>query len=45
VSEQAILRQAIPLREGRSLATIVGPWPMLLLSLAVLGRRFRPRST
>jgi apolipoprotein N-acyltransferase len=45
VSEQAILRQAIPLREGRSLATIVGPWPMLLLSLAVLGRRFRPRAT
>ena len=47
VSEQAILRQAVPLREGRTLATVVGPWPMLLFSLAVLGRsrRIRPRST
>ena len=47
VSEQAILRQAVPLREGRTLATIVGPWPMLLLAVAVLGRSRRqvtPRS-
>jgi len=41
VSEQAILRQSVPLREGRTLATIVGPWPMLLLSLAVVGRSRR----
>jgi apolipoprotein N-acyltransferase len=41
VSESAILRQAVPLREGRTLATVVGPWPMLFLSLVVLGRAHR----
>ncbi|MEZ5246423.1 MAG: apolipoprotein N-acyltransferase [Acidimicrobiales bacterium] len=47
VSEQAILRQAVPLREGRTLATIAGPWPMLLVCLTVIGRsrrRVTPRS-
>ena len=43
VSEQAILRQAVPLRTGRTLATIVGPWPMLLLSLALVGQSRRGR--
>ena len=47
VGEPAILRQAVPLREGRTLATVAGPWPMLLLSLAVVwrSRRVTPRST
>ena len=36
VSEQALLRQAVPLREGRTLATVVGPWPMLALALLTL---------
>ncbi|GJM37386.1 MAG: apolipoprotein N-acyltransferase [Acidimicrobiales bacterium] len=45
VSEQAVLFDTIELREGRTLATVVGPWPMLLLALAALGRaRIRLRS-
>lgn len=46
ISEQAILRQAVPLREGRTLATIAGPWPMLLFAVVVMGRsrRLTPRS-
>ncbi len=39
VSEQAVLRQTVPLRTGRTLATIVGPWPMLFIALWTLGRR------
>lgn len=41
VSEQALLRQVVPLREGRTLATVVGPWPMLALALFVLARSRR----
>jgi apolipoprotein N-acyltransferase len=43
VGEQAILRQSVPLREGRTLATYVGPWPMLVLSLFIVGRAQRGR--
>ncbi|MDW3219882.1 MAG: apolipoprotein N-acyltransferase [Acidimicrobiales bacterium] len=46
VSEQAVLFDTIELREGRTLATVVGPWPMLAFALAALGTgRIRPRST
>ncbi|MEQ8842946.1 MAG: apolipoprotein N-acyltransferase [Acidimicrobiales bacterium] len=41
ISEQTVLRQAVPLRQGRTLATIVGPWPMLALALFALGRARR----
>ena len=42
VSEQAVLRQAVPLRDGRTLATIAGPWPVLLLAVVVIARSRRP---
>ena len=37
VSEQAVLLDRIELRDGHTLAVLVGPWPMLLFSAAVLG--------
>jgi apolipoprotein N-acyltransferase len=43
VSEQAVLTDTIELREGRTLATHVGPWPMLMLALLVVGRNRRRR--
>ena len=37
VSEQAVLSQTITERHGQTLATIVGPWPVLGLSLLAIG--------
>ncbi|MEM7140334.1 MAG: apolipoprotein N-acyltransferase [Actinomycetota bacterium] len=42
VSEQAVLFDTVERREGRTLATVVGPWPMLLLALTAVV--IRPRS-
>jgi apolipoprotein N-acyltransferase len=33
ISEQAVLQQAVPLRSGRTIATTLGPLPVVLLSL------------
>lgn len=46
VSEQAVLFDTIELREGRTLATVVGVWPVLVLSLLTLAwsRKVIPRS-
>jgi apolipoprotein N-acyltransferase len=34
VSEAAIIQQTVELRQGNTLATRVGPWPMVLIALA-----------
>ena len=36
VSEQAVIQQLVPLREGDTIATVVGPWPTLVVSAALI---------
>ncbi|MCY4163450.1 MAG: apolipoprotein N-acyltransferase [bacterium] len=36
VSEQKVIQTTVELREGQTLATRVGPWPMIALALAAL---------
>lgn len=36
VSEQAVLRATVELRHGRTPAVVLGPWPVLVASLAVV---------
>jgi len=52
ISERAVVQGTVELREGNTLATAVGRWPMMLASLALvalgigMGRReLRPRPT
>ncbi len=37
VSEQRVLQHTVELRRGRTIATVVGEWPMRLLALALVG--------
>ena len=51
VSEAAVIHQTVELRSGNTIATRVGPWPMLTIALAVLAiawgraRRGEPTTT
>ncbi len=51
IAETAVIQHDVPRREGSTLATLVGPWPMLALSIAgivvawVLDRRRRADAT
>ena len=36
ISEQAVIEATIQSREGNTLSTIVGPWPMLVLAAAAI---------
>lgn len=47
ISERAVLQQTIQRREGQTISTIVGPWPMLTLALLgiALGWFVQRRST
>src|SRR5690606_682606 len=37
VGERAVLRAAVERREGRTLASVVGPWPVALYGVAACG--------
>ena len=45
IEDQDVLIDTIELREGRTVAVVVGAWPVLLASLAVLGWAHRARLT
>jgi apolipoprotein N-acyltransferase len=46
ISERAVLEQTIQRRQGQTIATVVGPWPMLALSvLAIAGAWLLQRRT
>lgn len=36
ISEQAVLQQSVPLRDGRTIATVIGPLPIIWLSVALV---------
>lgn len=43
ITDQGVLQQTIELREGRTVAVLLGPWPVLLFSLAAVGWSHRRR--
>ena len=46
VSERRVIEATVPLREGQTISTMVGPWPMVLLSIAaVVGAQVLQRRT
>ena len=42
VSEAAVIHQTVELREGRTIATRVGSWPMLVVGVLMLGAAWLP---